>query len=306
MAKWLEVKLTLNSEALEAAYAVLGQMGIKELMVEDSSLMEQARKLGWGDYFPDTPSSDLVTLVFYLQADFSPEKLLKIENKILSLSHFGLDPGPVYLSTGYIEEENWSEAWKAHYRPQRLGRVVIQPTWLEITEPLQARDLVIYLDPGRAFGSGTHPTTAMCINFLQDLELEGKTVWDVGTGSGILALVAEKLGAEVQAVDLDPIAVDAARGNRDFNGLNFSVREGSLENLKGTADLIVANIVADVIIPLIPLVQKRLQAAGFFIAAGIIESRAGEVLAPAEQTGLKLRQAAKHKEWVGYLFQKGG
>lgn len=166
-------------------------------------------------------------------------------------------------------------------------------------------DITIHLDPGMAFGSGTHPTTAMCIQFLQDLNLDGKVLWDVGTGSGILAIVAAKLGAQVQAVDIDPVAVRVARENMALNDVHFSVQQGSLEHLEGTPDVVVANIVAHVIGPMLKDVRSVLGPKGFFIAAGVIEERDPEILSLAQDAGLRLLRRTQVGEWVGYLFGRG-
>lgn len=305
MARWQEIKIRLNREVLEATAAILERWGISSFAVQDTLLYEEAREFGWGDYFPEIAPSDLITVIFYFKKARSPEDLEEIRREILDLSRFGLEPGPVEVAQGFVREEDWAQAWKAHYRPQRIGRVLIKPSWQELGQALKPDDLLIHLDPGLAFGSGTHPTTVMCLRFLQDLELAGQGVWDVGCGSGILAIAAEKLGGKVQAVDLDPLAVAVALKNRSLNKLTFSVREGSLEVLEGSPQVIVANIAADVLGSMLPVVFERLESGGFFIAAGVIEERDGEIQALARGAGFSLLKQAREKEWVGYLFQKG-
>jgi ribosomal protein L11 methyltransferase len=303
---WQEVRISINREAAEAAYAVLGQLGIKNLAVEDSSLVDLAEEQGWGDYFPETTHSKQVTIVFYFPVHRSPQELTIIQERLQALGEVGLDPGSVELRVKYIHERDWATAWKAYYHTERYGRVVIQPSWKEDDShiEIQPDDIVIQLDPGMAFGTGTHPTTEMCIEFLQELTLENRIVWDIGTGSGILSITAAKLGAEVQAVDIDPVAVRVAQENRDLNDVQFPVRQGSVEKLTGRPYIVIANIIADVILELLPEVYKAVQNGGFFVAAGVIEGRDTEVEESALKLGFRTAVRQQNQEWVGFVFQK--
>ena len=303
MARWQEVKITLNRPAAEGAYALLDQRGIENYVVDDAALIDQAQELGWGDYFPKVDSSEQVTITCYFSEPLPHRELEELETELVALEDFGFDPGPVQVQTNFVQEEDWAHAWKAYYKPQRIGRVLIQPSWEEKQE---ARDgeVVVHLDPGMAFGSGTHPTTAMCVDFLQELNLDGRVLWDVGTGSGILAIVAAKLGAQVQAVDVDSVAVRVAAENRDLNGVDFPIFQGTLEDLKGQPQIIVANIVAHVIGPMLPQIYNVLQPDGFFIAAGVIQDRDPEIISLASQAGLRLLRRVQRGEWVSYLFQR--
>jgi len=304
VAKWQEIKITLKREAVEAAYAVLEQEGIANLAVEDSLLLAEAEREGWGDYFPPKTPAEEVTISFYLpEGDFTA-KLARIKKRLAGLEKFGLDAGEIKITKDYIYEKDWAEAWKNYFHPLRIGSILVQPSWIP-PEKVKPGDTIVHLDPGMAFGSGTHPSTAMCLEFLQGLDLKGKTVWDVGTGSGILAIAAEKLGARVKAVDIDPVAVRVALENRKLNGLTFRAKQGSLKDLRGSPHVIAANIVADVIGPMLPDAFEKLQAKGFFIAAGIIKARDGEMTALAARAGFQLIERRLMGEWVGYLFQKG-
>lgn len=306
MANWQEVKILINRTALEGAYAVLDKWGIANFAEEDSALINHAQEMGWGDYFPEVEHSEQVTITFYVpEPKFSVEKLEELKGDLLELHRYGFVPGPVVVSDGKISEADWAHAWKAYYRPLRVGRVWIQPSWECSQEEPKGVDLTVHLDPGMAFGSGTHPTTAMCIQFLQDLNIDKRLLWDVGTGSGILAIVAAKLGAHVQAVDIDPVAVKVARENRDRNNLTFSVEQGSLGDLEGTPHVVVANIVAHVIGPMLGDIQRVLAPGGFFIAAGVIEERDPEIRSLAQDAGLRLLRRRQEGEWVGYLFGRG-
>lgn len=185
MSRWQEVKIVLNRTALEGANAVLERWGVTNYAVEDSALYDRARDLGWGDYVPEAEVSDEVTISCYLAQELSGKRLADLKQDLLNLVEYGFDPGSVSFSVAYVDEKDWSQAWKEHYKPLRIGRVLIQPSWLEV-ERRAGDEAVVLLDPGMAFGAGTHPTTALCVEILQQLNLTDKLVWDVGTGSGIL------------------------------------------------------------------------------------------------------------------------
>ncbi len=302
--RWQEVRITLNRAALEGANAVLDRWGITNYAVEDTALFDRARELGWGDYVPEQEVSAQVAVICYFTEELSADKLEKLKAELFGLADFGFDPGPVEISAAYVDEEDWAQAWKEHYHPFRIGQVAVQPSWVP-EEKQKSEKVVVRLDPGMAFGSGTHPTTALCIEILQQLNLEKRLVWDVGTGSGILAVVAAKLGAKVQAVDLDPVAVRVAAENRDLNGLDFPVFLGSLRDLTGRPAIIVANIVADVILDMLPRVHALLAPGGFFIASGVIETRDTEIIQQAKKANLRLLRRFQRGEWVAYLLQRG-
>lgn len=305
MSNWQQVEIFINRTALEGAYGVLDKWEIESYAVDDSALMEQAREFGWGDYFPETAYSDQVAITCYFpEHKLSQTQLHELKRDLLDLEKYGFEPGLVVVSEGEVNEADWAHAWKAYYHPLRIGQVWIQPSWEKIEEDGEDK-IIVQLDPGMAFGSGTHPTTAMCVELLQGLNLEERILWDVGTGSGILAIVAAKLGAQVQAVDIDPVAVKVARENRDRNGLSFPIEQGTLGDLTGKPEVIVANIVAHVIGPMLPDVYKSLEPEGFFLAAGVIRDKDSEILALAKEAGLCLLRRVEQGEWVGYLFLRG-
>ncbi len=210
----------------------------------------------------------------------------------------------VRFELGEVENEDWAVTWREHYKPFRVGRrLLVKPTW----EQVQAApgDLVIELDPGMAFGCGTHPTTAACMEFLEKYLRPGMRVYDVGTGSGILSIAAALLGAgRVYAVDEDPMAVRVAGENIVQNGLADRIEVGLgdlLDRLDKPADLIVANIVAEVIIRLLPAARTRLVPGGILIVGGISSPKKDEVLQAMAAEGFKLIDSTEVKDWVALV-----
>ncbi len=201
-----------------------------------------------------------------------------------------------------IDEEDWAESWKAFFWPQKITpRLVVKPTWRDYTpEPGQ---LVIEIDPGMAFGTGTHPTTALCVRLLEKHLRAGQSVLDVGTGSGILLIAAAKLGAtRLAGIDLDPMAVTVARKNLDQNHIDpaaFELACGHLvDTVSGTFDVVVANILAEVIIDLLDHVGRVIKPGGLFICSGIIEAYQEKVIDKMTTCGLDIVQVGKEGDWV--------
>jgi ribosomal protein L11 methyltransferase len=214
-----------------------------------------------------------------------------------------------------VREEDWAHAWKKFYKPLRIGRrVVLKPTWE--TYPTQPDDLVIELDPGMAFGTGLHPSTRLCIAALEETVQPGDRVLDLGTGSGVLALVAAKLGAgSILATDIDTLAVRVAEENATLNriplGDRLRIQQGSVPgSAAGQFQVIVANILAEVLVSLFagaygdPLLAEPLAPGGYLILAGILADRAHLVVEAAKQQGLRLVDRKEEGDWVALVVQK--
>ena len=231
-----------------------------------------------------------------LMARISP-----LRDHLERLPEFGLPPLVNGLTLRYAEDEDWANAWKQYYKPMKLGRrLVIKPSWEQYTPG--AEELVLELDPGMAFGTGGHPTTRLCLLALEEYVTPGMTVADIGTGSGILALAAARLGASrVYATDIDALPRKIARENVERNGLQSVVQILEMDAFDAQArdcDLIVANIVANTIVELAPGVAPRLKQGGFFIASGIVEEHHDLVRAALAAVGLAPVETKREDIWV--------
>ena len=216
-----------------------------------------------------------------------------------------VDLPQVEISLRPVEAAGWEEAWKTYYRPVRIGRVVVVPSWLA-WQP-EGEEVTIRLDPGLAFGAGTHPTTQQSLLLLQEALRPGDYVLDLGTGSGILAIAAAALGAgTVLGRDLDPVAVEVARANVAANGFEGRVRieEGDLlAGLEEDFDLVLANLTAGLHLELLPSLPRRLAPGGRAVLAGIVAGRREEVMAAAEATGFETVKEIGAGEWVALLLK---
>jgi len=251
--KWLEVLVPAHAEAVEAVSEILTRIGHQGIAVD-----VPIEPRGGTDH----------TVKAYLIDD--AEVVAKVNDARDALGHlqaFGL--GPIGdLVARQIEEQDWLESWKAQFAPIRIGRFLVRPTWSDLAVPEDAIELV--LDPGMAFGTGLHPTTQQCLEALSSLRVQGKSLLDVGTGSGILAIAAAKRGASpVVAVDTDELAVEATRENVERNRVAIPVAQGSAMDVPGRFDIVIANIVAPVLQQIAGDLAARLAAGGTLIVAGI-------------------------------------
>lgn len=205
----------------------------------------------------------------------------------------------------WVQDEDWANNWKAYFKPTKVGeRLVVIPSW----EPyeLQEGELPLHLDPGMAFGTGTHPTTALCMRQLEGIVKEGARVLDVGTGSGILAIAAARLGAdEVHAIDIDGVAVEVARENAAKNGVTISLAQGELAQVEeGGYDVVIANIIASIIIEILPEAVPRLKEGGYFLCSGIIAEKKEQVLKAITENWLLPKAIKEEAGWVSILAVK--
>lgn len=296
MPRWIEVTLRVDGEAAEATAGVLQRYGYQGVAVEHEGIPPD--KLD-EDQIP--PATTLAVKAYIPEDEQSDALKKQLEDALGYMNMMYPMPTPVYK---IVEEADWAEAWKAHYHPVRIGkRLLIRPLWTEVE--LQPDDVEIALDPGMAFGTGTHPTTQLCLEATEDLLVPGAQVLDLGTGSGILAIAAAKLGAaHVLALDNDAIAVEAAIENAEQNGAaaKITVQEGSLETVVGSArrfDLILVNILARIIIQMCSQhLGEVVRPGGLAIFSGIIVEQADDVEAALRSTGLQPYARRVQGDWV--------
>ena len=301
---WIEVRVITKSEALEPVSGIFYGLDCKGVAIEDPNdiLEREQGPLTWD--FADINVLEHKGKVAVVKAYFSEEdnidEILKyINEKMNELKELGIDTGVAKVESEKMFEEDWANNWKKYYKPTKVGeKIVVKPIWEEYDA--QGEELVVELDPGMAFGTGTHETTRMCIQSLEKYVKEDSTVFDVGCGSGILAIAAAKLGSKMAVgVDLDPVAVESAKENVGYNNLeNVQILYGNLvEVIDGKADIVVANIIAEVICILTEDVKRVLKDNGYFITSGIIHDRVDMVTKKLEETGFEVIEINKDGEW---------
>ncbi len=296
--RWLELSVEVDVEAVEAVSEILGRVapGGGSAVRPTRLIRDPHDELA----VREDPSAPYMVTAHLPDDDASPAAVEATERALWHLQAFGLRPVGALL-VRHVNASSWTDAWKAHYAAQRIGRIVIVPSWLD--EPLRPGEVAIRLDPGMAFGTGLHPSTRGCLELLQEVGPMPPRLLDVGCGSGILALAALRLGAgHADALDIDPLAVAATRANAEANGLaeRVAVRHGSLggEAAEEPYPLVLANLVASVLVELAPALAARLAPDGSLVASGIIEARGDEVRAAFARAGLVVAAQRHDGEWL--------
>ena len=306
---WIKVTVHTTNEASEIVSEAMMNLGAQGVEISggvypthdqeecpwdyiDDNLVEKLNEAGFtiSSYFPD--DQDTKNMIAVLQ-----NKLEEFRQMDL-----GVPLGSLEVSTEEINNSDFENEWKKYFKPTRVSDfITIKPTWEEYN-PAEPDEIVIEMDPGMAFGTGTHETTKMCIKLLEEFLEEGGRVIDVGCGSGILSVVSAKLGAKsVLALDKDPISVEVTRENVQKNGCEqivTAIQSDLLDKVEfDKADIVVANIIADMIIRLAPMVDKFLRHRGMFICSGIIDSRLDEVLSALEENEYRIINIQEMGEW---------
>lgn len=307
MDKWQELTITVNREAEEAASNILIELGSQGVAIDDSA--DYLGSVGkYGELFPEVEQSELVKITAYYPESTNIEAVIaQIKERLAELTDFGLQTRQVQLTTQELAEEDWAENWKKYYDPTRITHdLTIVPSWTDYEA--QAGEKIIKLDLGMAFGTGTHPTTKMSLFALEQVLRGGETVIDVGTGSGVLSVASSLLGAkEIFAYDLDDVAVRVAQENIDLNAGTENIHVTAGDLLKGVAieaDVIVANILADILVNLTDDAYRLVKDEGYLIMSGIISEKLDMVLEAAHSAGFFLETHMIQGEWNALVFKK--
>ncbi|GHH97052.1 50S ribosomal protein L11 methyltransferase [Neobacillus kokaensis] len=311
--KWSEISIHTTNEAVEPISNILHEAGASGVVIEDPFELTKEREDQFGEIYQlnpgDYPEEGVIVKAYLPVNSFLGETVEAIKESINNLIIYNIDIGLNKVTISEVNEEEWATAWKKYYNPVKISeRFTIVPTW-EIYHPVSSDELIIELDPGMAFGTGTHPTTVMCIQALERTVRPGDRVIDVGTGSGVLSIAAAMLGAEdIRAYDLDEVAVTQARLNIKLNKVNDIVMVNQNNLLDGveenSADVIVANILAEVILRFTDDVARVLKPGGSFIASGIIQPKKDQVKEALLASGFEISETILMEDWVALIAVK--
>ncbi|WP_099203176.1 50S ribosomal protein L11 methyltransferase [Miniphocaeibacter massiliensis] len=301
--KWIEFTINSPIEFEDIIYSIIYKYEIEAIEIIDyrTFLDLKDKKPYWIELDDNLIEKlDNIIIKAYIIKDENSEST--ISNIKLQLNNISKD---IEVKTPrIIENQDWSKEWKKFYKPIKIGEsIVIKPSWEEYNK--KEKDIIVEIDPGMAFGTGTHETTSLCVEMLQEIDNKSKIVYDVGTGSGVLSIVSAKLGAnKVYAIDIDPLSAEAAQINSEFNNTTdiIEVIEGDLlENKFEDADIVITNILADVIITLIPDMTKIIKNNGYFLASGIIKEKKELIVESLKKFGFEIEKIKEKKDWVCIL-----
>jgi len=310
--KWTEIIVQTSNEAVEAVTNILETAGSKGVKIEDAEDYKKLRAGRFGEILnladiPHIKSGASVT-GYYPESIKVDDLLPQIKHQVDQLISFGLDPVPANVLQKPLEETEWQTAWKKYYHPVRITRyLTVVPDW-ETYKKTADEEKILKLDPGMAFGTGTHPTTQLCLQALEMYLRGGEELIDVGTGSGVLSIAASKMGAgKIRAFDLDQVAVDSAVENLKLNPdvKNIEIKPNDLlEGIQVQADVVVANILAEIIEPLVPQAKKCLKPGGLFITSGIIKDKLNLILDDLQKDNFEIIEVLQMKDWRAIVAKK--
>ncbi|MDE0584161.1 MULTISPECIES: 50S ribosomal protein L11 methyltransferase [Planococcus] len=310
--KWSELSIHTTNEAIESISNILHEAGASGVVIEDSEDLTKDREDVFGEIYSldpeDFPTEGVILKAYLPVNSFLGEAVEGIKLAINNLAEFNINVGRNVVTISEVNEEDWATSWKKYYHPVKISkRFTIVPTW-ETYHPVSSDELIIELDPGMAFGTGTHPTTVMSLQALEKHVGKGNTVIDVGTGSGVLAIGAALLeAASVRALDLDEIAVKAAGLNVKLNKVQnrVNVFHGNLlEAIDDPADVVVANILAEIIMSFTDDAYQAVKPGGIYITSGIIAQKKNDVKQALEASGFVIEDIMMMEDWVTIISKK--
>ena len=315
--KWNKITLEIREEVEDIVISTLADIGLEGAEIQDKQpLSEQDKKQMFVDILPDMPEDDGVAyLNFYLDEDEDVNAMLeKVKAELEELRMF-VDIGSGMITLSQTEDKDWINNWKQYFKQFYVDNILIIPSWEEVKEEDKDR-MIIHIDPGTAFGTGMHETTQLCIRQLKKYVTSETELLDVGTGSGILSIVALKLGAKhAVGTDLDPCAVPAVEENKEANEIPveaFDMMIGNIIDDKEVQDkvgyekydIVVANILADVLVPLTPVILNQMKKGGIYITSGIIDDKEETVVNAVKAAGLEVLEVTHQGEWVSVTARK--
>ena len=315
--KWNQFRLKTTTEAEDIVSSMLADLGIEGVQIEDKIPLTQSDKEQmFVDILPDMPEDDgCAYLTFYLDEDVDKhEMLLKVRQELEEMRSY-LNVGDCTIEESQTEDVDWVNNWKQYFHQFYIDDILVIPSW-ENVEAKDSDKMVIHIDPGTAFGTGMHETTQLCIRQLKKYVTEDTEILDVGCGSGILGMLALKFGAKHSVgTDLDPCAIDATYENMDNNGISrdqYEVMIGNIIDDKEVQDkvgyekydIVAANILADVLVTLTPVIIHQLKKGGIYITSGIIEDKEEVVVEAVKKAGLEVLEVNHQGEWVSVTARK--
>ncbi|WP_339063749.1 50S ribosomal protein L11 methyltransferase [Tepidibacillus marianensis] len=309
--KWSEITIHTTQEAIESVANVLHEAGAGGVIIEDPEVLDRDWESPFGEVYQlspeDFPEEGVYVKAYFPLNSYLMETVEQIKLAINNLLTYDINIGAGKVSISEVNEEDWASGWKKYYKPVQVSdKIVITPTWEEVEE--RSDQHVIELDPGMAFGTGTHPTTVMSIQALEKVIEGNEEVIDVGCGTGVLSIAAAKLGAKkVTALDLDEIAVKSAKLNTKLNHADSIVdvkQNNLLDHIDGKVDIVVANILAEVILRFVNDVARVLKSNGYFITSGIIQSKSETVREAIVHEGFTIEETLMQEDWVAFIAKK--
>jgi len=317
--KWNKFRLTTTTEAEDIVSSMLMDLGIQGVEIEDKVPLTQSDKEQmFVDILPETEADDGVAyLSFYLEEDEDKEKVLAdVRAELQDMASY-LNVGACTIEESQTEDVDWVNNWKQYFHQFYVDDILIIPSWEEV-KPEDSDKMVIHIDPGTAFGTGMHETTQLCIRQIRKYTTPETTILDVGCGSGILGMLALKFGAKYSVgTDLDPCAIEATYENMEVNGIGKEMYEVMIGNIiddkdvqdkvgYGKYDIVVANILADVLVALTPVIVDQLKDGGIYITSGIIDDKEETVVEAVKAAGLEILEVTYQGEWVSVTARKNG
>lgn len=315
--KWNKFRLKTTTEAEDIVSSMLMDLGIQGVEIEDKIPLTQSDKEQmFVDILPQTEADDGVAyLSFYLEPEEDKEKILSDVRKELEEMSAYVNVGECLIEESETEDVDWVNNWKQYFHQFYVDDVLIIPSWEDV-KPEDEDKMIIHIDPGTAFGTGMHETTQLCIRQIRKYVTENTKILDVGCGSGILGMLALKFGAEYSVgTDLDPCAIDATHENMEVNGISkdrYEVMIGNIIDDKEVQDkagyecydIVAANILADVLVELTPVVVNQIKKGGIYITSGIIDDKEETVVEAVKKAGLEVLDVTYQGEWVCVTARK--